>query len=97
MKYIDYAADMRWQYCLIDADWDTKIGYDSVKILSGYAAKKNVGLLLWYNSAGDWNTVPYHPKNLLLSHEDRIKEFSRIQGMGIKGIRSIFSAATVKA
>lgn len=89
-KYIDYAADMHWQYCLIDADWDTKIGYDSIKILSDYAAEKNVGLLLWYNSAGDWNTVPYHPKDKLLTHEARIKEFSRITGMGIKGVKVDF-------
>ena len=89
-KYINYAADMHWQYCLIDVDWDTKIGYDSITILSDYAAKKNVGLILWYNSAGDWNTVEYHPKNLLLSHEDRVKEFSRIHDMGIKGIKVDF-------
>jgi hypothetical protein len=89
-KYIDYAADMHWRYCLIDADWDTKIGYDSVKILSDYAAAKNVGLLLWYNSAGDWNTVPYHPKDKLLTHEARVKEFSRLTGMGIKGVKVDF-------
>jgi hypothetical protein len=90
IKYIDYAAEMYWQYCLIDVDWDTKIGYDSIKVLSDYAAKKNVGLILWYNSAGDWNTVAYHPKNRLLSHEDRVEEFSRIHGMGIKGIKVDF-------
>jgi alpha-glucosidase len=89
-KYIDYAVDMHWQYCLIDADWDTKIGYDSIKILSEYASKKNVGLLLWYNSAGDWNTVEYHPKNLLLTHEGRVKEFTRIKAMDIKGIKVDF-------
>lgn len=89
-RYIDYAADMRWQYCLIDVNWDTQIGYDSIKVLSDYAAGKNVGLILWYNSAGDWNTVEYHPKNLLLSHEGRVKEFSRISGMGIKGIKVDF-------
>ncbi|HEV8285031.1 MAG TPA: glycoside hydrolase family 97 catalytic domain-containing protein [Chitinophagaceae bacterium] len=89
-KYIDYACDMHWQYCLVDADWDTKIGYDSIKILSDYAAKKNVGLLLWYNSAGNWNTVKYHPKDLLLTKEGREKEFSRLQSLGIKGVKIDF-------
>ena len=89
-KYIDFAANMKWQYCLIDADWDTKIGYDSIKILSDYAKQKNVGLLLWYNSAGSWNTVPQHPKHTLLTHENRVKEFSRLQAMGIKGIKVDF-------
>jgi alpha-glucosidase len=90
IKYIDYARDMNWQYCLIDADWDTKIGYDKVAELSSYAKQKNVGLLLWYNSAGDWNTVKYHPKDVLLTKEGREKEFSRLQEMGIKGVKIDF-------
>ena len=89
-KYIDYAHNMQWQYCLIDADWDTKIGYDKVAELSAYAKQKNVALLLWYNSAGDWNTVAYHPKDILLTKEGREKEFSRLQAMGIKGVKIDF-------
>ena len=89
-RYIDFAADMHWQYCLIDANWDTLIGYDSIKVLSDYAARKNVGLLLWYNSAGNWNTVKYHPKDKLLTHEGREKEFARLEAMGIKGIKADF-------
>ena len=89
-KYIDYANDMHWQYCLIDADWDTKIGYDKVAELSAYAKQKHVGLLLWYNSAGDWNTIKYHPKDVLLTKEGREKEFSRLQALGIKGIKVDF-------
>lgn len=89
-KYIDYAYDMHWQYCLIDADWDTRIGYDKIAELSAYAKQKHVGLLLWYNSAGDWNTIKYHPKDLLLTKEGREKEFSRLQAMGIKGVKIDF-------
>ena len=89
-NYIDFASDMKWQYCLLDANWDTLIGYDSVKILSDYAKRKNVGLLLWYNSAGSWNTVKYHPKDKLLTHENRIKEFARLKEMGIKGLKIDF-------
>ena len=89
-KYIDYAADMRWEYCLIDVNWDTKIGYDKIKELADYAAAKKVGLILWYNSAGDWNTVKYHPKDKLLTHESRVIEFAILQQMGIKGIKADF-------
>jgi Glycoside hydrolase 97/Glycosyl-hydrolase 97 N-terminal/Glycosyl-hydrolase 97 C-terminal, oligomerisation len=92
IKFIDYAADMHWQYCLVDADWDTRIGYDSIQLLCNYAASKKIGLLLWYNSAGDWNTTPYHPKNALLTHESRVKEFTRIKKMGIKGVKIDFFA-----
>lgn len=91
-KYIDFAADMNWQYCLIDVNWDTKIGYAKMQELADYAKTKGVGLLLWYNSAGDWNSVKYTPKNLLLSHEGRVKEFTRIKQMGIKGIKVDFFA-----
>lgn len=91
-KYIDFAAKMNWQYCLIDADWDRKIGYEKIKELADYAKTKNVGLLLWYNSAGDWNTVKYTPRNLLLTTESRAKEFQRLKDMGIKGVKIDFFA-----
>ena len=89
-NYIDFAFNMKWQYCLLDANWDSLIGYDSVKILAGYAKQKNVGLLLWYNSAGSWNTVKYHPKDKLLTHESRVREFTRLKKMGIKGLKVDF-------
>jgi hypothetical protein len=90
IKYIDFAADMKWQYCLIDANWDEKIGYEKIKQLVDYAAKKNVGILLWYNSAGDWNTVKMTPKNKMVTHESRITEFKRIRDMGVKGVKIDF-------
>jgi alpha-glucosidase len=89
-KYVDFASDMNWQYCLLDATWDRLMGYDSVRILAEYAKSKNVGLLLWYNSAGDWNTVKFTPKDRLLTHEGRMKEFGRLREMGIKGVKIDF-------
>lgn len=89
-KYIDYASDMNWKYCLIDANWDRTIGYDSIQLLADYAKQKNVGLLLWYNSAGNWNTVKFTPKDKLLTKESREKEFAVLQKMGIKGIKVDF-------
>jgi len=89
-KYIDFAADMHWQYCLIDVNWDEKIGYDKIAELAQYAHQKQVGLILWYNSAGAWNTVKYTPKDKLLTKSDRRKEFERLQQMGIKGIKVDF-------
>ncbi|HVF97127.1 MAG TPA: glycoside hydrolase family 97 catalytic domain-containing protein [Flavisolibacter sp.] len=90
IRYVDFAAKMGWEYCLVDADWDRKIGYEKIQELSAYAAAKGVGLLLWYNSAGDWNTVKYTPKSKLLFHEDRMKEFGRLKEMGIKGVKIDF-------
>ncbi len=89
-QFIDYAADMNWEYCLIDVNWDTTIGYDRIKELADHAAAKNVGLILWYNSSGSWNTTPYHPKGKLLTSEGRNTEFARLKEMGIKGIKVDF-------
>ena len=89
-KFIDYASDMNWEYCLVDADWDKKIGYEKLAELSEYAKTKGVGILAWYNSSGDWNTTEYSPKSKLLTHKDRLREFSRIKKIGIKGIKVDF-------
>lgn len=89
-KFIDYAADMHWDYTLIDADWDQKIGYEKLKELVDHAAQKNIGILVWYNSSGNWNTSPYTPKSKLLTHEQRNAEFSRLQEMGVRGVKIDF-------
>ena len=89
-QFIDYAADMGWAYCLIDAFWDKQIGYDKMKELADYAQTKHVGILLWYNSNGDWNGAHQTPKNKLLTHEARVQEFSRLKAMGIKGLKVDF-------
>ncbi|RYD94034.1 MAG: glycoside hydrolase family 97 protein [Sphingobacteriales bacterium] len=90
IRYVDLAVKMKWQYCLVDADWDTRIGYEKIQQLVNYAAAKNVGILLWYNSAGAWNTVKYHPKDKLLTTESRESEFAYLQQIGIKGIKVDF-------
>ncbi|MBW4361100.1 glycoside hydrolase family 97 protein [Flavobacterium taihuense] len=90
LQFIDYASSMNWPYCLIDADWDTRIGDAKMKELVAHAAAKNVKLLVWYNSSGSWNSTEYHPKGKLLTHADRDKEFSKLQEMGIAGVKVDF-------
>ena len=89
-RFISYASEMGWEYCLIDVNWDTTIGWEKITKLARWAEEKKVGLILWYNSAGDWNTVTYHPKDRLLTHELREGEFSRLESIGIKGIKVDF-------
>src|SRR5690606_31474930 len=45
-RFVDFAADMNWEYCLIDAEWDKRIGYEKIAELSAYAQSKSVGLIL---------------------------------------------------
>ncbi len=96
-RFVDYAADMNWEYTLVDVNWDTTIGYDKMAQLADYAESKGVGLILWYNSSGSWNKTEYHPKSQLLTHEARMAEFSRIHDMGIKGVKVDFFAGDGKS
>lgn len=89
-RFIDYAADMRWPYLLIDAEWDTRIGDAKLKELVDYARRKGVGVHVWYNSSGDWNESPQTPKSALLTPEARKREFSRLAEMGVKGVKIDF-------
>lgn len=88
--FIDYAAEMKWNYCLVDALWDKQIGYDKIEELSAYAQSRNVGLILWYNSNGNWNTAPQTPRDKTYDPEIRRKEFEKISKMGIKGLKIDF-------
>jgi alpha-glucosidase len=89
-RFIDFAATMHWEYCLIDAFWDNKIGYDLIKQLADYAKTKKVKILLWYNSAGDWNTTPLTPRDKMIKKESRCSEFQKLKNMGIAGIKVDF-------
>ncbi len=91
-EFIDYAAAMGWPFTLVDAEWDTRIGEEKIQELAAYAASKNVGLLLWYNSAGTWNKTPQTPKHRLLTGASRRAEFARLQRWGVRGIKVDFFA-----
>jgi hypothetical protein len=96
-EFIDYAADMHWDYTLVDAEWDRKIGYDRMRELAAYASSKGIGLLAWYNSSGPWNKTEYSPKSKLLTHEQRVAEFARLAEMGVKGVKIDFFAGDGKS
>ncbi len=89
-QYIDYASSMTWEYVLIDVEWDKRIGYDRIQELIDYGKSKNVGIILWYNSSGDWNETHYTPKSALLEKDARRAEFERISKMGVKGVKVDF-------
>ena len=89
-RFIDYAADMGWNYTLVDAYWDKKIGDARMKELADHAKTKNVGLLAWYNSSGAWNDTDMSPKSALLTQADRAREFARMKAIGVKGLKVDF-------
>lgn len=89
-EHIDFAAAMGYEHCLIDVNWDTTIGYEKIQELVTYASEQGVKVHLWYNSAGSWNTTPYHPRGMLLEAEGRQAEFQKIADMGVAGVKIDF-------
>lgn len=96
-QFVDYAADMRWDYTLVDADWDRKIGLERMRELVKYAEAKKIGILVWYNSSGAWNKTEYSPKGALLTRESRRREFARLREIGVKGVKIDFFAGDGKS
>ncbi|MCE5184799.1 MAG: glycoside hydrolase family 97 protein [Planctomycetaceae bacterium] len=89
-KYLDFAVKMKWQYMLIDANWDRNIGYEKMAEFVKKANAKGVDVILWYNSNGDWNDAPMGPKNRMHTHEVRLEEFAKLKQMGVKGVKVDF-------
>lgn len=90
MRYIEFTAAMGYQSLLIDALWDKQIGRDRIARLAQYAASKNVGLYLWYNSNGYWNDAPQSPRGLMDKSHARRQEMKWMQSIGIRGIKVDF-------
>ncbi len=90
VQFIDLAAKMGFEYCLVDNWWDTQIGRDRIEELSRYAQSKGVHLMLWYNSNGFWNDAPQTPRDCMNTAIAREREMKWLQSIGIKGIKVDF-------
>jgi hypothetical protein len=90
LKYIDLAAAMNFEYILIDAWWDARIGYDKMKELVGYARSKDVSVFLWYNSNGSVNDAFMSPLNKMNTPVARKKEMKWLREIGVKGLKVDF-------
>ena len=89
-RYIDFAAAMGYRSVLVDALWDTQIGYPKMEELARYGKERGVGLFLWYNSNGSWNDAPQGPRHKMDKSGPRRKEMAWMQKNGILGIKVDF-------
>ncbi len=89
-SFLDFAAKMKWEYILIDANWDKLIGYEKMADFLKKADSKKVGVILWYNSNGPWNDAPMGPKNKMHERTIRREEFARLKEMGVRGVKVDF-------
>lgn len=88
--FIDLSAEMGYELVLIDNWWDSRIGKKKMEALAQYAASKNVGISLWYNSNGYWSDAPQGPKNQMNNAVARKKEMAWMKSIGVKGIKVDF-------
>ena len=90
VQFIDLAAKMGFEFCLVDNWWDQRIGRDKIEELSKYAQSKGVSLMLWYNSNGYENDAPQTPRDCMSTAIARDKEMAWLQKIGVKGIKVDF-------
>jgi alpha-glucosidase len=88
-QFVDLAAEMGWEYSLVDANWN-KMPEATIPELVKYAAEKGVGMLLWYNSGGPHNVVTEEPRDRLTSRDARRREFQKLRDWGVKGLKVDF-------
>lgn len=88
-RFIDFAAEMGWEYVLVDANW-TIMDNGTIHDVLRYAKSKGVGVLLWYNSGGPNNIVTEKPRDSLFYPEVRQFELKMLQEWGVKGIKVDF-------
>lgn len=90
VKYIDLAAEIGYEYILIDALWDSNIGYKKMEELIQYANSKGVDVFLWYNSNGGFNDAPQGPRSKMNTSINRKEEMKWLQKVGVKGLKVDF-------
>ena len=90
VKFIDLAAAMGYEYCLVDGLWDSQIGYNRIEELAKYARTKNVSLMLWYNSNGAENDAPQGPRGVMNNSIKRKQDMAWMKRIGVKAIKVDF-------
>ncbi|HAQ17651.1 MAG TPA: alpha-glucosidase [Prolixibacteraceae bacterium] len=88
-NFVDLAAEMNWEYSLVDANWDLMTG-GNIEQLVQYANSKGVGILMWYNSGGPQNVVTERPRDIMFDPQLRKAEFKKLKEWGVKGVKIDF-------
>ncbi len=89
-KFADLAASMGWRYTLLDWEWDVMADGGNLNDALDYIHSIGVKPLIWYNSGGEHTAVNATPKDRMLTHENRVEEFTKLQKMGIVGVKVDF-------
>ncbi|MFN8254372.1 MAG: glycoside hydrolase family 97 catalytic domain-containing protein [Bacteroidales bacterium] len=88
-SFVDLSSQMKWEYSLVDANWDLMKG-GNIEQLVKYANSKGIGILMWYNSGGPHNKVTERPREIIFNKESRRAEFKKLSEWGVKGVKIDF-------
>jgi len=89
-QFADLAAEMNWPYTLLDWEWDSMTNGGNLEDALKYIRDKGIKPLMWYNSGGNHNYVPSTPKDRMLTHENRVAEFTKLNKLGVVGVKIDF-------
>jgi alpha-glucosidase len=88
-EFADLAAAMNWPYTLLDWEWDSMGNGGTMEDAAAYILSKGVKPLIWYNS-GVFKWIRATPVDLMLTHESRMKEFTKLKKLGFAGVKIDF-------
>ena len=89
-EFADLAAEMNWPYTLLDWEWDGMANGGKLEDAVKYILSKGITPLIWYNSGGPHTGVTATPRDRMLTHENRVEEFTRLKKMGFAGVKIDF-------
>jgi len=88
-EFADLAAAMNWKYTLLDWEWDQMTNGGNLEDAVNYIHSKGIKPLMWYNS-GKFKWITSTPVDRMLTHENRIKEFEKLNRIGVYGVKVDF-------
>jgi alpha-glucosidase len=88
-RFVDLAAEMGWEYSLVDANWD-RMQTGRIEDVLAHAREKGIGLLFWYNSGGPHNDVTEAPRDRMFDRGVRRAELARLHEWGVEGVKVDF-------
>ncbi|MCA0364448.1 MAG: glycoside hydrolase family 97 protein [Bacteroidetes bacterium] len=88
--FADLAAEMNWPYTLLDWEWDSMSNGGNLEDALKYIHSKGIKPLMWFNSGGNHTWVPSTPKDRMLTHENRVEEFTKLKKLGVAGVKVDF-------
>ena len=90
VKFIDLAASLGWEGCLIDGGWYKNIGRKGMEKLFAYCKEKGIRPWVWYNSNGGWNDAPQCARQCMHNPIVRKQEMRWLRDGGVAGIKVDF-------